>query len=162
MRAVGYHERTLGWLDRWDLDRIVPDRPVRVQHRSGHLWVLNSAACRAVGLDGTDRAPDVGTGVDGIERDAGGRPTGRLMDRDDWLAERLPRRPLDLGAVSRRLASYGVTGVTDATPTRSSADLEVLARRGGTALWSSGSGSWGTSAPGTRAFPRGWNRARSR
>jgi len=135
IRAVGYHERTLGHLDRWVLDRIVPDRPVRVQHRSGHLWVLNSAALRAVGLDDADPAPDLGSRSDGFERDASGRYTGRLAERDDWLAERLPRRdPPDLGAVSRRLASYGVTGVTDATPTRSHGDLEVLAqaRRAGT------------------------------
>ena len=58
LRAVGYHERVLGQLDRWTLDRFVPDRPVRVQHRSGHLWVLNSAGCRAVGLDEAD--PEAG------------------------------------------------------------------------------------------------------
>ena len=134
LRAVGYHERVLGRLDRWALDRIVAGRPLRVQHRSGHLWVLNSAGCRAVGLDGGE--VDVGMrgdGVDGIERDGverdgSGRATGRLFDRDEWLADRLPRRePPDLGAVGRRLASYGVTGVTDATPTATTADLEPLA-----------------------------------
>jgi predicted amidohydrolase YtcJ len=120
LRAVGYHERVLGRLDRWVLDRLVADRPLRVQHRSGHLWVLNSAGCRDVGLDDA--------GVDGVERDGTGRATGRLFDRDDWLAERLPRRvPPDLGPVGRRLASYGVTGVTDATPTSTAADLEELA-----------------------------------
>ncbi|HEX7459471.1 MAG TPA: amidohydrolase family protein, partial [Acidimicrobiales bacterium] len=131
LRAVGYHERVLGRLDRWALDRFVDDRPVRVQHRSGHLWVLNSAGCRAVGLD--DDLPGAGprgaaAGADGIERDGTGRATGRLFDRDGWLAGRLPRSaPPDLGPVGRRLASYGVTGVTDATPTRSAADLEGLA-----------------------------------
>jgi predicted amidohydrolase YtcJ len=133
IRAVGYHERTLGRLDRWELDRIVADRPVRVQHRSGHQWVLNSVALRAVGLDDGETVPDLGQ--DGFERDGTGRYTGRLAERDDWLAERLPRRePPDLGAVSRRLASYGVTGVTDATPTRSQGALEVMAeaRRAGT------------------------------
>ena len=138
LRAVGYHERVLGRLDRWTLDRIVEGRPLRVQHRSGHLWVLNSAGCRAVGLD----VGDVDGGlhgdcvaIDGIERDGSGRATGRLFDRDEWLADRLPRRePPDLGPVGRRLASYGVTGVTDATPTAATADLEPLAaaRRTGT------------------------------
>jgi predicted amidohydrolase YtcJ len=131
LRAVGYHERVLGQLDRWTLDRFVPDRPVRVQHRSGHLWVLNSAGCRAVGLDEAD--PGAGArrhavGTDGIERDGTGRATGRLFDRDEWLAAQLPRRaPPDLGPVGSRLASYGVTGVTDATPTRSAVELEGLA-----------------------------------
>lgn len=124
LRVVGYREPLLGRLDRWALDRIIDDRPVRVQHSSGHLWVLNSRGCRAVGLDDTTTA-----GIDGIERDGDGRATGRLFDRDEWLAARLPRRaPLDLGPVGQRLASYGVTGVTDATPTGTAADLEALAR----------------------------------
>ena len=29
------------------LDRIVPDRPVRLQHRTGRMWLLNSAALDA-------------------------------------------------------------------------------------------------------------------
>ncbi|MGA2836100.1 MAG: amidohydrolase family protein [Acidimicrobiales bacterium] len=127
LRAVGYHETTGGTLDRRALDAMVTDRPVRVQHRSGHQWILNSPACRALGLE-HESDP-------GLERDDAGDLTGRLLDRDDWIAERLPRGdPPDLGAVGRRLASYGVTGVTDATPTRTGADLEVLAgaRRTGT------------------------------
>ena len=134
LRAVGYHERTGGRLDRWALDAVVPGRPVRVQHRSGHLWVLNSAGWRALAAGRTGRPVDGADGVDGAERDVRGEPTGRLYDADRWLADRLPRDGVpDLGGVSRRLASYGVTGVTDATPTRSVADLDVLAgaRRSG-------------------------------
>jgi predicted amidohydrolase YtcJ len=131
LRAVGYHERTGGPLDRWALDAAVPGRPVRVQHRSGHLWILNSAGWRALA------AGRPGTPADGavrVERDDRGEPTGRLFDADRWLADRVPRDGVpDLGGVSRRLASYGVTGVTDATPTRSATDLDVLAgaRRSG-------------------------------
>jgi predicted amidohydrolase YtcJ len=126
LRAVGHHERTGGRLDRWVVDAAVPDRPVRIQHRSGHLWVLNSAGWRAL-AEGSG-----GDGVDGhaaVERDDRGEPTGRLFDGDQWLADRLGwREAPDLGGVSRRLASYGVTGVTDATPTGSSRDLDTLAR----------------------------------
>jgi predicted amidohydrolase YtcJ len=128
LRAVGWDEAG-GRLDRWALDRRVPDRPVRVQHRAGHLWILNSAACQALEIE---RDPSAG-----VERDASGVPTGRLVDRDDWLAAHLPRGdPPDLGAVSRRLAAYGVTGVTDATPTTDAADVELLAaaRRAGTVV----------------------------
>ena len=128
IRAVGHHERTGGRLDRWVLDAVVADRPVRVQHRSGHLWVVNSAGWRALVAGGP------GAGPDGVERDDRGEPTGRLFDADRWVADRLPRgADPDLGAVSRRLASYGVTGVTDATPTRSVTELEALAgaRRSG-------------------------------
>ncbi|HEY1737869.1 MAG TPA: amidohydrolase, partial [Acidimicrobiia bacterium] len=46
VRAVGYHERVAGDLDRNTLDALVGDVPVRVQHRTGALWILNSAALR--------------------------------------------------------------------------------------------------------------------
>ena len=108
LRAVGYHESVAGPLDRTVLDRLVPDRPVRVQHRSGAEWTVNSAAVRELGLD---QAP-----LAGVERDPSGAPTGRLRRLDEWLRDRLPREPVDLAAVGSLLARYGVTGVTDATP----------------------------------------------
>src|SRR5581483_1403741 len=64
---------------------------------------------------------------DGVERAGPGRLTGRLYGADAWLGERVPREPLDLAAVGRRLLGYGVTGVTDATPTERSDDLRLLA-----------------------------------
>ena len=95
LRAVGWGGSG-GELDRAALDALVADRPVRVQHRSGALWVLNSAALQRVGIE---------------------EPTGRLFGADTLLRDRMDGvEPLDLGAVGERLASYGVTGVTDATP----------------------------------------------
>ncbi|HEX6237180.1 MAG TPA: amidohydrolase family protein [Acidimicrobiales bacterium] len=120
IRAVGYHESVAGDLDRHALDALVPHRPLRVQHRSGARWLLNSAAIAALGLDRADRP--------GIERDAGGRPTGRLHRADRWLRELLPADdPPDLAGLGARLASYGVTGVTDTTPYTDPADLCPLA-----------------------------------
>ncbi|TDD91824.1 amidohydrolase [Actinomadura darangshiensis] len=109
VRGVGYVESVAGDLGAAELDALRADRPVRVQHRSGALWMLNSAAAREAGL-ATGRHP-------GIERDAGGVPTGRLWRADAWLRTRLPAgRPADLGAIGRELARHGITGVTDATP----------------------------------------------
>jgi predicted amidohydrolase YtcJ len=120
LRAVGYHESVAGPIDRWSLDRLVPERPVRVQHRSGAQWTLNSAAAEAIGLADAEHA--------GIERDDRRRPTGRLYGVDDWLRDRLPPdAPLDLAGVGARLARYGVTGVTDATPTERIDDVRQLA-----------------------------------
>ena len=126
LRAVGYHESVAGELDRHLLDRLVHRRPIRVQHRSGVLWVLNSAALDLVGAY-EDDSP-------GIERGADGSPTGRLWRMDSWLAERLGRTPgpgvaagatdgprvlaKELAALSREAAARGVTGWTDATPAR--------------------------------------------
>ncbi|MDX2676697.1 amidohydrolase family protein [Streptomyces sp. NY05-11A] len=108
VRAVGYHERTTGRLDREVLDAWVPDRPVRVQHRSGALWMLNSPALALVDHV-LDHSPDV-------ERDAAGRPTGRLWRYDTRLRPALPHSTPDLAPVGRTLLSYGITGITDATP----------------------------------------------
>jgi predicted amidohydrolase YtcJ len=119
LRAVGYHESVAGPLDRHALDRLLPRRPVRVQHRSGALWVVNSLAADRLGLDKCELA--------GVERDDAGRPTGRLWRMDRWLAGRVPSAPADLGAVSRRAGSLGVTGFTDATPGATDGDLAFLA-----------------------------------
>ena len=97
IRGVGYHESVAGLLDRKALDGIEAARPVRIQHRSGKMWFLNSAAMREVGLESTD---------------------GRLFRVDAQLRERWPSAilPSDVEDASRRLASYGVTGLTEATP----------------------------------------------
>ena len=106
LRGIGYHESVAGEINRDWLDQHGPARPMRIQHRSGRLWLLNSLALQQL---------EVGEGSDPLERVAG-RCTGRLYDADDWLRTRLPRQPVSLHAVSRLLASYGVTGVTDTTP----------------------------------------------
>jgi predicted amidohydrolase YtcJ len=119
LRAVGYHESVAGALDRHALDRLVPRRPVRVQHRTGALWVVNSLAATRLGLDECD--------LGGVERDEAGRPTGRLWRMDRWLTGRVPGVTADLGAVSRKAGSLGITGFTDATPGSTERDLAFLA-----------------------------------
>ncbi|TPG25499.1 amidohydrolase family protein [Mycolicibacterium hodleri] len=96
IRAVGYHEAVAGELDRVALDEVSPPVPVRVQHRSGILWTLNSAGLDRVGLSD--------------------HPDGRLRSSDPSWSDSLARRETGLADVSRKLASYGVTGMTDATP----------------------------------------------
>jgi predicted amidohydrolase YtcJ len=124
IRAVGYDESESGPLDRWRLDALAPGRAVRVQHRSGAMWVLSSTALEVVGAPGgADRSEP-----EGMERDPDGQLTGRLFRLDGWLHARLPEHgPPDLAAVGRRLATFGVTGVTDCTPTASVEAWHVLA-----------------------------------
>jgi predicted amidohydrolase YtcJ len=106
IRAVGYHDSVAGGLDRVALDAMVPNIPVRIQHRSGALWILNSEALGRVGL------PD--------------HPDGRLRSADrDWSLA-LQRRETDLAELSRRITATGVTGVTDATPDLDADDMASL------------------------------------
>jgi predicted amidohydrolase YtcJ len=124
LRATGWSEHAAGQLDRHRLDALTGARPVRVQHRSGAMWVLNSAALRQVGADGAR--------LDGLERDDAGTPTGRLLRLDEWLRSRLPAGPgasglrAGLGAWALQRARAGVTGFTDATPGISQAEVDEL------------------------------------
>ena len=102
---MGYHDSVAGPLDRAALDALVPRVPLRVQHRSGVLWILNSAGLAGIGL--------------------AGHPDGRLRSTDSWSAA-LSRSETNLNDLSGRLARYGVTGITDATPDLDIADIVRL------------------------------------
>ncbi len=119
LRAVGFHEHHGGTLDRAALDHIVPGRPVRVQHQTGSVWFLNSAALAQ--LDLVDAPP----GVDPA--------SGRIERADDWLRGQIGQTPPDLTALGQELASAGVTGVSDASITNdaSTAALFASARTSG-------------------------------
>jgi len=119
LRVTGYHEAMAGELGRALLDRMAPRHPIRVQHQTGSLWVLNSLALAAVGAEG---ASD-----DCIERDAAGRPTGRIWRGDAWLRERLADDPPSLAPIGRQLAAFGITAVTDASVTTDAAGAARLA-----------------------------------
>jgi len=112
IRAVGYHDSVAGPLDSAALDAMVPTVPLRIQHRSGVLWMLNSAGLARVGL--------------------AGHPDGRLRSADSW-SDALNRSQTKLADLSARLSRYGVTGITDATPDLDVSDivrLTELHRRG--------------------------------
>ncbi len=95
LRGVGYHDG-IGLIDRAWLDRHGPDRPIRIQHRGGRMWVFNSRALALIG--------------EGFPAD------GRLVDGDQIVAARIGRLAQDLGAVGAMLAARGVTGLTEVTP----------------------------------------------
>ncbi len=108
IRGLGYHESVLSGLpDARALDLLVADRPLRLQHRSGRMWLLNSLALDLL-LAENDPSP-------GLER-GNGCFTGRLFNADEWLRAALGSNPPDFSLVSAELASFGVTGLTDMTP----------------------------------------------
>jgi predicted amidohydrolase YtcJ len=118
IRGIRYHESVAGDIDRKWLDRVVPSRPVRIQHRSGRLWILNS-----IGLDRVASGPIEARAQRGLPE---GLASGRLLDADAWLRERIGGRPPSLRRISALLSRYGVTGVTDASASNSMCDYERL------------------------------------
>jgi predicted amidohydrolase YtcJ len=106
LRGVGYHDG-VGPIDRAWLDRRGPDRPIRIQHRSGRMWIFNSRALALLGL----REP----------------ADGRLVDGDIWLRGKLEAAAPCLAPVGAALASFGVTGLTETTPTNTLDDYRRLA-----------------------------------
>ncbi|MFI9160249.1 amidohydrolase [Kitasatospora aureofaciens] len=108
-----------------ELDGATADHPVLVR-RGAYNMVLNSAALRLAGIDGSTEAPSGGV----IERDEHGRLTGRLINRATELVERVLPRPTlaerieGLRAASAGYAATGIGTVRDClVPVE---DLDVL------------------------------------
>ena len=109
VRAIGYDDTRVGELTRRDLDGFTTAVPVRVQHRGGHLWVLNSPACARV-------AETAAVPAD-----------GRFWNRDaDLAASSMPVPAAALRAVVGALAARGVVAVDDMTPALTVAGAERL------------------------------------
>lgn len=113
IRVLDYHEREAGELTRADLDVLAPRHPLRVQHQTGSLWVLNSLALEALGEGGDPP---------GLER-----ATGRLWRGDAWLRDRIGAQPPPLAPIGAQLAAYGITALTDASVTTDAGAAERLA-----------------------------------
>ena len=133
IRASGYDETTLVEArhpTRWDLDDAAPAHPVRLNHRSGHGCVLNSAALALVGIhDSTDEPPSAT-----IVRDLrSGQPSGLLLEMSDYLDDRIPSPPVgeierSVRQASQVLLSHGVTSIQDATHRNSLRRWEMFNR----------------------------------
>ena len=121
LRVINYHQALAGDIDREFLDQYCPNAPIRVQHRGGRLWYLNSVALTALKLTPSNAPP-------GAEL-KDGRLTGRLYELDDWMSKQLSQLPPSLEEMSEELASKGVTEVTDTTPRNGSAEYAYFANQ---------------------------------
>lgn len=97
------------------LDRIAPEIPAMVTHKSGHMGVLNSAALRAAGI--TEDTPDPPGGK--IGRDENGIPNGYLEEAAFIRASAVVPKP-DARRQAKLLERaqqvylrYGITTVQD-------------------------------------------------
>ncbi|MHB1930135.1 MAG: amidohydrolase [Acidimicrobiales bacterium] len=113
----GYDQNKLGGRhpSRQRLDAVAGGRPVWLQHTSGHMGVLNSAALALVGA-----AVDAPVEGGRVQRDDAGEPTGLLEERAQALVQRLvlPRSSeaiaAAIGRAHDRYLAEGITSVCDA------------------------------------------------
>ncbi len=105
IRGVGYHESVAGEINRAWLDRVVTRRPIRIQHRSGRLWIMNSCAVELL----VSRAAALGKTLEGSE-------VGRFFDQDVLIGQLIGHHEGNLQDASRFMAAMGITGFTDMTP----------------------------------------------
>lgn len=106
------------FINRYDIDAVVPNHPVYIGHRGGHTAYVNSKALALVGY--TKDTPDPPGGQ--IDRDpATGEPTGLLKETaTDKLSRLMPaafdEKDYQAGAklISEMMTETGVTTVTDA------------------------------------------------
>ncbi|MFN0177496.1 MAG: amidohydrolase [Gemmatimonadales bacterium] len=105
-------------LTRADLDQAAPNHPVMIEHRGGHTAYLNSRAFDRAGITESTADPQGGQ----IDRDASGRPTGRLAESAVNLVTKHlveddspGRRQEGVKFISRALAKAGITSVHDAS-----------------------------------------------
>ena len=133
IRATGYDETSLSEArhpTRWDIDDAAPSHPVRLNHRSGHGCVLNSAALALVGIHDSTDEPRGAT----IARDLNtGQPSGLLLEMSDYLDDRIPSPPVgeierSVRHASQVLFSHGVTSIQDATHRNSFQRWELFGR----------------------------------
>ncbi len=120
IRAFGYDEFFLSEKrhpTRWDLDRAAPFHPMRLDHRTGHASVLNSAALQLVNIHRDTPDPDDGI----IERDeVSGEPTGVLYEMGDYIREMTHVQSDDesfwggVASANELLLSRGITSIQDA------------------------------------------------
>jgi predicted amidohydrolase YtcJ len=114
--------------NRWDLDEVAPDHPVKLTHRSGHAHVLNSLALKLVLISNETGDPPGGL----IDRDINtGEPTGLLYEMGEFLSERIP--PLDpqellsgVKLANKRLVSLGITSVHDVSHSNDAERLKEI------------------------------------
>ncbi len=103
--------------NREDLDKVSPNHPVKITHRTGHAHVLNTLALEHVGI--TIETPEPrGAHID--RNIHTGEPNGILFEMGKFLSKHIPplsEQELEKGIslVNRYLISHGITSIRDAS-----------------------------------------------
>ncbi len=102
---------------RHDLDLAAPGHPVKLDHFSGHLCVLNSAGLKAAGI--TAETPEPEGAIIDRELDTG-EPNGLLHEMNYVVDKAIPARSRSdlesaIHRANRSFLSLGITSLQDAT-----------------------------------------------
>ena len=114
------------------IDSVTPKHPVLVRSFDGAMYLANTLALEAAGIDANTRPPSGGT----IERDSSGRPTGILWGNAVRLVQRvIPPIPFEqrlamVRAVLQEARAGGVTTIQDITSAEQLRAYRELQRRG--------------------------------
>lgn len=111
IRGYSYHEQVAGEIDRRWLDRYGPQRPIRIQHRTGRMWIVNSPGLAELRKNATNLTDSQSRMLE--------TPDGRLFESDSLLRDLLPGDLSMVETASRIMASHGITGFNDMTPSNS-------------------------------------------
>ena len=99
------------------LDEALSERPLRIQTRSGHAHVLNSAAMHLAGIGDSTDEPE---GVTFQRHLSDGRLNGVFLEAGEYLDNRLPvigqfELRKGLGKAFSTIHAHGINDLTDAT-----------------------------------------------
>ena len=114
------------------IDSVTPNHPVFVRSFDGAMYLANSKALEAAGIDESTRSPSGGV----IERDASGRLTGILRGPATRLVQRaIPPIPFDqrlatVRSVMQEAREGGITTIQDITSAEQPRAYRELQRRG--------------------------------
>ena len=118
---------------RYELDAVAPDNPAALSRIDGHSGWYNSLALRLSNIDKKTTDPEGGR----ILRDAGGEPTGILIDEAMAFIERagsgegLERKEAYIKLAMEQYKKWGVTGIHDAGADKESLQVyEKLRQKG--------------------------------
>jgi predicted amidohydrolase YtcJ len=121
IRGIGYHDSVAGEITRQWLDQHGPGRPIRIQHRSGRMWIVNSLA-----LDWLRAAASEALTIQ--QRRVFDAVDGRLFDADEAVRACLPGDISMVEDASTRLARLGITAFNDMTPSNSAQTFALFER----------------------------------
>lgn len=121
IRAKGYNEFYLiekRHPNRFDLDAVSTQHPIKITHQSGQAIVLNTLGLKIVGI--SKETPDPPGGL--IDRSLeNGEPTGLLFGMEEHISKAIP--PIDLEKLelgirlaNQKLYSCGITSIGEASP----------------------------------------------